>query len=124
LSTSRFRASFGAQLGDHAMIAYSPAPTVAAMIVRARRRIAAYFFVEHAVSADEAVPYLPQHRIERHEFARMQKRGVIRDAGGGKYWLDTAAYQAEADRRRRILVPLVIVLAVAVAVALTFAYRG
>lgn len=106
------------------MIAYSPAPTIAAMIVRARRRIAAYFFVEHAVSAEEAVAYVPQRPIERREFERMQKRGVIRDAGGGKYWLDTAAYQADADRRRRILVPLVIVLAVAAAVALTFAYRG
>src|SRR6188768_4331951 len=103
----------------------SPAPTIAAMIVRARRKIAAYFFVEHAVSAEEAVAYVPQRPIERREFARMQKRGVIRDAGGGKYWLDTAAYQADSDRRRRILVPVVIVLVVVAAVALMLAgYRG
>ena len=106
------------------MIAYSPAPAIAAMIVRARRRIAAYFFVEHAVSAEEAVAYVPQRPIERREFERMRKRGVIRDAGGGKYWLDTAAYQADAERRGRALVPVVIVLAIAAALALTFAYRG
>ncbi|WP_066797460.1 hypothetical protein [Sphingomonas soli] len=104
----------------------SPAPTIiAAAVARARRRISAYFFVEHAISADEAVPYAPQSRVERHEFERMQKRGVIRSDGDGKYWLDTAAYQADADRRRRILVPVVIVLVIAVALAIMFAgYRG
>ncbi|RYE03728.1 MAG: hypothetical protein EOP61_03390 [Sphingomonadales bacterium] len=108
------------------MIASSPAPSIiAAAIARARRKIAAYFFVEHAISADEAVPYVPQRRVERHEFERMQKRGVIRATGDGKYWLDTAAYQADADRRRRILVPVVIVLVIAVALIIMFAgYRG
>lgn len=108
------------------MIASSPAPgIIAAVLMRARRKIAAYFFVEHAISADEAVPYVPQQRIERNEFERMQARGVIRSAGDGKYWLDTAAYQADADRRRRILVPVVIVLVVAAALATMFAgYRG
>ncbi len=107
------------------MIASSPAPAIGAMIVRARRRIADYFFVEHAVSADEAVPYVPQRRIERREFERMQARGVIRAAGDGMYWLDLVAYRAEADRRRRILVPVVIVVVVVAAVALMLiGYRG
>ena len=108
------------------MIASSPAPSIiAAAMVRARRKIAAYFFVEHAISADDAVPYVPQRRIERREFERMQQRGVIRSTRDGKYWLDTAAYQADADRRRRILVPVVIVLVVAAALLLMLVgYRG
>ncbi|RYD54124.1 MAG: hypothetical protein EOP60_08525 [Sphingomonadales bacterium] len=106
------------------MIAYSPAPAIAAMIVRARRRIAAHFFVHHAVSAADAVPYIPQGLVMRRQFERMQHRGVIRSAAGG-YWLDTAAYQTELDRRRAILVPVVIFLAVAAAVAIMVAgYRG
>ena len=124
MSLSCFRVSFGMEKGDQAMIAYSPAPAIAAAIVRARRKIAAYFFVEHAISADEAVAYVPRGRIERTEFGRMRARGVIRETDQGKYWLDTAAFQADADRRRAILVPVVIVLAVAAAVVLTFAYRG
>jgi hypothetical protein len=68
---------------------------------------------------------VPQRRIERREFERMQARGVIRDAGSGKFWLDTAAYQAESDRRRRIMVPVVIVLAVVAALVISLVgYRG
>lgn len=104
---------------------YSPAPAIAAAIVRARRKNAAHFFVHHAVSADEAVPFVPQRPIARREFERMQARGVIRSAGDGKYWLDTVAYQADADRRRRILVPVVIAMVVVAALAIMLAgYRG
>ena len=106
------------------MIATSPTPAIAAMVMRARRKIAAHFFVHHAVSAEDAVAYIPQGLVMRRQFERMQHRGVIRSGAGG-YWLDTAAYQAELDRRRRILVPVVIALAVVAAVALMLAgYRG
>ncbi|MES2989686.1 MAG: hypothetical protein V4808_17475 [Pseudomonadota bacterium] len=97
------------------MIAASPAPAIAAMIMRARRKIAGHFFVHHATSAEDAVAFVPQRRIMRRQFEQMQARGIVRDAGSGKYWLDTAAYQADGDRRRRILVPVVIVLAVVAA---------
>ena len=107
------------------MIAASPAPAIAAFIVRARRKIAGHFFVHHAVTADEAVPYVPQRLIARREFARMRQRGVIREAGAGRYWIDTAAYHADAERRRRIVVPVVIVLVVAAAAAILWAgYRA
>ncbi|RYY28990.1 MAG: hypothetical protein EOP62_01345 [Sphingomonadales bacterium] len=107
------------------MIAASPAPAIAAMIVRARRKIAGHFFVHHATSADDAVAFVPQRAIMRRQFEKMQARGVIRDAGGGKYWLDTAAYQADIDRRRRKLIPIVILLCVAAAVVIMLlGYRG
>lgn len=107
------------------MIAGSPAPAIAAMVMRARRKIAGHFFVHHATAAEDAVAFVPQRPIMRRQFEQMQARGVIRDAGGGKYWLDTAAYQAESDRRRRRLVPIVILLCVAAAAVIMWAgYRG
>jgi hypothetical protein len=107
------------------MVVGSPAPAIAAMVMRARRKIAGHFFVHHATSAEDAVAYVPQRMIMRRQFEHMRARGILRDAGSGKYWLDTAAYQADIDRRRRILVPVVIVLAVALALAIALAgYRG
>lgn len=107
------------------MIAGSPAPAIAAMVIRARRKIAGHFFVHHATSAEDAVAFVPDRLIMRRQFERMQARGVIREAGAGRYWLDTAAYQADLDRRRRILVPLVIMLMVATALVTALAgYRG
>ena len=107
------------------MIAGSPAPAIAAMIMRARRKIASHFFVHHATSAEDAVAFVPQRPIMRQQFEKMQARGVVREAGAGKYWIDTAAYQAEIDRRRRIFVPVVIALAVAAAVVIVLVgYRS
>ena len=39
------------------MIPGSPAPAIAAMIMRARRKIAGHFFVHHATSAEDAVAF-------------------------------------------------------------------
>lgn len=106
------------------MIASSPAPAIGAMIARARCNIAAHFFVQHAVSADEAVPFLPDRLVVRRQFEHMLARGIVREAESAKYWLDTAAYQADADRRRRILVPIVVALALIAAIIPLFFYRG
>lgn len=107
------------------MIAGSPAPAIAAMILRARRKIAGHFFVHHATSAEDAVAFVPQRPIMRSQFAKMQARGIVREASAGTYWIDTVAYQKDNDRRRAIMVPVVLVLAVGIAVALVwFGYRG
>jgi hypothetical protein len=107
------------------MIAASPVPSiVAGLVMRARRKIAAHFFVHHATSAEDAVAYVPQSHIEQRQFARMQSKSVIREAGAGRYWIDTAAYQAELDARRRRLVPIVIVLCLVVAGLIMLGYRS
>ncbi len=107
------------------MAVVSPAPAIAAIVVRARRKIAGHFFVHHATSAEDAVAYVPQRMIMRRQFEHMRARGILRDAGSGKYWIDTVAYQGDIDRRRRILVPIVIVMAAALALAIALVgYRG
>lgn len=94
------------------------------MVLRARRKIAAHFFVHHAVSAEEAVPYVPASLVMRRQFDRMRGRGIIRDGAPGSFWIDIAAYQADAERRRRRLVPIVLVLALIAAAIPLFFYRG
>jgi hypothetical protein len=107
------------------MIAASPVPSiVAGLVSRARRRIAAHFFFHHAIDAEDAVAYLPQSPVEQRQFERMRGTGMIREASAGRYWIDTAAYQAEIDARRRKLVPIVIVLCVAIAAVILLGYRS
>lgn len=101
----------------------SSAPTIiGALAVRARRTIRAHFFALHAVTAEEAVPFVPQRRIERTQFEHMLGAGIVHEAGRGRYWFDLAAWQKQQDRRRRILVPIVIALCLLAAGLITLFY--
>lgn len=104
------------------MIPSSAPATIGALTGGARRRIRAHFFALHAVTADEAVPFVPQRPIERRQFERMQRAGIIRQAGRGQYWFDLAAWRKDQDRTRAILVPLVIALCVLAAGLITLLY--
>jgi hypothetical protein len=107
------------------MVAASPVPSIIVAIVsRTRRRIADHFYVHHAISAGDAVAFVPQNRIERGQFERMLARGVVRNAGAGQYWLDIDAYRDEIETRRRKLVPIVVILSVAIAGLILLGYRG
>ncbi|MDG2534331.1 hypothetical protein P6144_11775 [Sphingomonas sp. HITSZ_GF] len=92
------------------------------MAARARRNIRAHFFAQHAVTAEEAVPYAPQRRIEQTQFERMLGAGIIHAAGKDRSWFDLAAWQKHQDRRRAILVPIVIAVCVLAAGLLTLLY--
>lgn len=99
-------------------------PPIAAMVIRARRKVAAHFLAQHAVSPDEAVTFVPDRTIVRRQFERMRHKGVVRDGPGGTYWLDVAALRADDEGRRRVLIPVaIVVLLIAAAIPLFF-YRG
>lgn len=104
------------------MISSSVPVTIGALAVRARRNIRAHFFAQHAVTADEAVPFVPQRRIEQTQFERMLRAGIVHEAGAGRYWFDIPAWQKDQNRRRAILVPLVIALCVLAAGLITLLY--
>lgn len=99
-------------------------PTLVAMIARARRKIAAHFLAQHAVRFEEAVRYVPDRPILRHQFERMRSRGVVRDGADGTYWLDVPALAADTERRQRVLVPIVLALVLVAAAIPLFFYRG
>lgn len=107
------------------MVAASPVPSmVAGLVMRARRRIAAHFFAHHATSIEDAVAYVPQSGTEERQLERMLAKGVVRDAGAGRYWIDTAAWQADLDARGRWLVAIVLVFLLIAAAVPLFFYEG
>jgi hypothetical protein len=103
--------------------ALPPGTIIAAMIGRARRRIADYFVVQHALAPDEAVPYAPTRPIEKRQFNRMIAQGLIREAEPGRYWLDRPAFRIAEDRRHRHMAVVAGVMAVVAALALLLFYK-
>lgn len=104
------------------MIPSGASATIGALAAGARRRIRAHFFALHAVTAEEAVPFVPQRPIEQRQFERMQRAGIIRQAGRGQYWFDLVAWQKDQERTRAFLVPIVIALCVIAAGLITLFY--
>ena len=99
-------------------------PILSAAMAQARKRITAHFLAQHAISPEDAVPFVPAAGVEQGQFRRMLDKGVVHEAAPGSYWLDRTAYKADDDDRRRILVPLVIVLCVVAAGLILLGYRG
>jgi|SRR5690242_20482934 hypothetical protein len=101
------------------------ATAAAALVARARREIQHHFFSNDAVRPDRAVPFEPENHIERRQFERMVGRGIIREEGPGKYWLDVVAYDVDLRaRHRRVKVALLVVIGVLIIVMLIGAFQA
>lgn len=88
----------------------------------ARQRIANYFYAMHAISAEDAVRYLPQQPDERRQFEQLRAAGIVREAGRGDYWLDRAGFRAAEDALSRAVAPWVMLLALLIGASLTLFY--
>lgn len=102
------------------MLIQGPTPPIPAIV---RRRIANHFLAQHAISAEEAVAYVPHGPAAERQFAAMRRRGSVREAGSS-FWLDLPAYRTEEARRRRFTVPIVLALTMIAAAVPIFFYRG
>ena len=85
----------------------------AAVVARARREIQHQFFSQDAVRPDRAIRFEPSRHVETRQFERMQRRGIIHEAGAGRYWLDVVAYDIDL-RHRHASVKAVLLIAIAV----------
>ena len=82
---------------------------------RVRGPVARYFLARHALSAEDAIPYVPKARYERWWFDRFRERGSLREVRPGSFYFDLIAYHrdAEALRRRAVTIALPVSLAIA-----------
>lgn len=93
-------------------------------VSRARRPVTNHFLALHAISANDAVAYVPQDASQRFQFDQMRGAGIIHEAIPGHFWLDLPALKADEDAKRLRMVPVAIVVAVVAALLLTLFYRG
>ena len=89
---------------------------VPALIAAARRRIFRTFREAGATTQAAAIAYEPHRLIDRRQFERMQRAGVVRDIAG-RFWLDEKrASEWNAARRKRGLAAAAAILAAGVIV--------
>lgn len=73
------------------------ATAAAAVVAKARRDVISHFMERNAVSAAEAVQWVPDRAIQRRMLARFLRRGVVVQTADDTYYIDVPAY----DRWRR-----------------------
>lgn len=89
-----------------------------------RGTIAPRFVAARALSAKDAITFIPIGARETRAFATMLADGSIREDARGRFWFDMAAYEVAATARRRQMAPLWIAVAVIGAVIAMMFYRG
>lgn len=103
------------------------AAAAGAAAARARRRVIGHFTARGAVSAQTAIPFTANKRIERRFFDAMRERGVIASATNGGYYLVPSKYDDWLASRRRLgrifLLVLLALSVVGIAVGLLLAHR-
>ena len=72
-----------------------------AAVARARRRVVSHFLSRNAVSAEQAVGFTPERRLERKFFHRMQASGVLKPGRNGTFYVDVPALDAWQNARRK-----------------------
>jgi hypothetical protein len=97
---------------------------ITAVMVQARKRIAAYFLAQHAISAEDAVPFVPGKGMAERQFRQMLATGIVREAAPGRFWFDRAAWKAAEEAQRRVLIPLLVILLLVLAAIPLFFYRA
>jgi hypothetical protein len=73
--------------------------TAAAAVGAAMRRVISHLMGANAVSAESAIYFVPDRRLQRRVLARLVRRGVIVETKADTYYIDIPTY----DRWRRTL---------------------
>lgn len=98
-------------------MATSAGAAIAAAAARAAREVREHFEDAGAFSPDRATSYDPPSQLHRKQFELLVGRGILRDTGTGRFWIDRDAAALEADQRRRALKMLFIVIVAGLVIA-------
>ena len=97
------------------------ATAAAAVVARARRDVISHFMERNAVSAAEAVRWVPERALKQRMLARFVRRGVVVETGEDTYYLDVPAYDRWRRSRRKRAAALIGGVAVVGAILAAFA---
>lgn len=98
-------------------MATSAVAAVAAAVGRAQREVREHFEDAGALSPDRAASYDPPSNLHEKQFQLLVGRGVLRDAGNGRFWIDRQVVGLEADQRRRALKMLLVIILAGLGIA-------
>lgn len=98
------------------------AAAVAAAVARARRQVEEHFSEAGAFDPMHAVGYDPPDHLHARQFEMLVGRGIVRETGEGRYWVDRDAMRVENQRRMAALriVFVIIIAGLVAALALSF----
>jgi hypothetical protein len=97
------------------------ATSAAAMMAKAQREVQQFLEDKAAFDAESAVAYDAPDPVHGSQLEVLVRRGIIRDAGEGRYWVDRSAIALE--KRFQTVVLKVVLATVAIAVILWFAVK-
>jgi hypothetical protein len=106
-------------------MASGAAAVIAAAVARARREISEHFEQAGAFDPAHSVRYEPPDPIHERQFEILVGRGILRQLGDGRYWIDREAVRIEAERRATAAknVFMIIIAGTAIAAALIALWR-
>ena len=98
------------------------ATVIAAAVARARRQVEEHFSEAGAFDPVHAIGYEPPDHLHERQFEILVGRGILRETGDSRYWIDRAAMQLENQRRMAALriVFVLVIAGIAAAFALSF----
>jgi hypothetical protein len=96
------------------------ASAAAAAVAVAKRRVLDYFFTQNAVTPDNAQPFTPPQRLQRKQFERMLREGVIRETKAGYYYVDVPTWHARRYELRKRITLLLLFAVLGTMIALGF----
>ena len=88
------------------------AASAAAAQREAEDRLTGRLLAQNANAEDRAVPLSPDRAPEARALVRLLERGVVREAGDGRYWIDAAALRG--DGRKKAITSMALLAAVLV----------
>jgi ferric-dicitrate binding protein FerR (iron transport regulator) len=99
-------------------MATSVGAAAAAAAARAQREMREHFEKQNAFDPEHAVAYEPTDRIHERQRDLLIGRGILRETGDGRYWIDREATRLDEERRRAaaILVVKIVVIATVIGI--------
>lgn len=89
------------------------AGAAAAVMIRKERELVDHFKSLGAVSPESARPRQDFADDSSHAWKRLSRHAVIREAGGGTWYLDALSWEALRNTRRRVIAIVLVAVLVA-----------